>query len=211
MLRHAIITAKCTRRGAAFPPAVIDLLAGQITSNARDLESAVDQTHTYITLMRLTAEEAAMRALKAMARINAPPPGSGRYAQSGPALARVIDVVARHYGLTADDLGGRKRTQKIALARHLAMFLARELTDASLPQIGEALGGRNHSTILHGCAKISDLTRQDSAFALEVATVRALASGARGPGAASATMPPPQQADNAHRVAVRGSATTRPG
>ncbi|HET7560666.1 MAG TPA: helix-turn-helix domain-containing protein, partial [Limnochordia bacterium] len=86
-------------------------------------------------------------------------------------IARIQDVVADHYGIRPTEMKARKRTRAIAFPRQVAMYLARELTDASLPKIGEEFGGRDHSTVVHAHNKISeDLTRD---FGLS-ATLRAL-------------------------------------
>lgn len=169
-LRRGIAEAKAARRGFYLPPDVSELLAGRITASVRDLESAVEQIHTYMALMKLTAREAADRVLKSL----------GMARPAAVTLEQVIEAIAAYYDLTPDDLASRSRNRIIAHARQLAMYLARELTDVSLPQIGEALGGRSHSTILHGCAKIGEMMAADRAYALEVAEVRALCSAVEG-------------------------------
>ena len=63
-------------------------------------------------------------------------------------------VVARQFGLHVNDLRGNRRTQDVAYARHIAMYLARDLTEASLPQIGARFGGRHHSTVIHAVDKV---------------------------------------------------------
>jgi chromosomal replication initiator protein len=87
-------------------------------------------------------------------------------------LQQVIDVTAAHHGLTADDLTGPRRTAEINQARQIAMALCRELTNASLPQIGDAFGGRKHSTVLHACQKAATDAACDPVIASVVADVR---------------------------------------
>jgi chromosomal replication initiator protein len=85
-----------------------------------------------------------------------------------PSAARAIDLpdvltaTAEQYGLTLADLTGKNRSKAVTQARHLAMHLARTMTDASLPQIGLALGGRDHSTVLHGCERIGQALPHDT-------------------------------------------------
>jgi chromosomal replication initiator protein len=74
------------------------------------------------------------------------------------ALHQVLEATAEQYGVTVRELAGPRRAQRLNQARQVAMYLARELTDVSLLQIGEAFGGRSHTTVLHGCNKVrSDL------------------------------------------------------
>ncbi|MBC7105510.1 MAG: chromosomal replication initiator protein DnaA, partial [Firmicutes bacterium] len=70
-------------------------------------------------------------------------------------VSLIQQVVADHYGLQPDDLRAKKRTRAVAFPRQVAMYLARELTELSLPQIGEEFGGRDHTTVLHACHKIA--------------------------------------------------------
>ncbi len=87
-------------------------------------------------------------------------------------LQQVIDVSARHYGILTEDLIGPRRTSTINQARQVAMFLCRELTNASLPQIGAAFGGRKHSTVLHACQKATRDITDDPLTAAVVVDIR---------------------------------------
>jgi len=80
-------------------------------------------------------------------------------------LERVISCVSAHYALLPADLLAKKRTKSVAFARQVAMYLSRELTDCSLPVIGEAFGGRDHTTVLHACARIRDQLIRDQSLA----------------------------------------------
>ena len=89
-------------------------------------------------------------------------------------------VVAHFYKLDEEVLIGRVRTKDVAFARQMAMYLAREETDASLPQIGEALGGRDHTTVMHGWEKIASRIEQDDQLRREMLAIREeLYSGGR--------------------------------
>jgi chromosomal replication initiator protein len=85
---------------------------------------------------------------------------------------QVIDIVANVYGLSKDRMLGRERTRQVALPRQIAMYLLREEANISLPQIGEALGGRDHTTVMYGCDKISDLLERDDKLRREVIKIR---------------------------------------
>jgi len=85
---------------------------------------------------------------------------------------QVVSLVAEHYGLTVEQLRGPKRDRDIVVPRQIAAYLSREETDASLVRIGGALGGRDHSTIIHGCAKIEREMSYDGELRREVALLR---------------------------------------
>ena len=87
-------------------------------------------------------------------------------------IDQIIAVVARYYNLDKSVLIGRGRTKDVAFARQMAMYLAREETDASLPQIGEALGGRDHTTVMHGWEKIATLIEQNDKLRREMLAIR---------------------------------------
>ncbi|PJF36203.1 MAG: chromosomal replication initiator protein DnaA [Candidatus Thermofonsia Clade 1 bacterium] len=155
-LRRLILAEKSKARGLKLPKDVLELLATRLTTNVRDLESAVDQLNTYSTLTaQSVSRELAQMILRAL--------GAEQMRLERTSLERVMSVVAAHYRLSVRDLASRKRTKGIALARQMAMYVARELSDASLAQIGAALG-RNHSTVAHGCAKIAEQIALDSAL-----------------------------------------------
>jgi chromosomal replication initiator protein len=87
-------------------------------------------------------------------------------------LAEIIRAVALHYGVTEAELVGQSRRKEIAGPRQVVMYLAREDTNASLPQIGAALGGRDHTTILYGSEKIADQIEHDDALRRDVIAIR---------------------------------------
>jgi chromosomal replication initiator protein len=87
-------------------------------------------------------------------------------------VAQIITAVANYYRLDEALLIQRGRTKEISAARQMAMYLAREETDASLPQIGEALGGRDHTTIMHGWEKIASQIEHDDRLRREMLAIR---------------------------------------
>jgi chromosomal replication initiator protein len=86
--------------------------------------------------------------------------------------AQILDTVAEFYTVSVDELVGRDRSKEIMLPRHMAMYLVREETDASLPEIGQVLGGRDHTTIMHGCEKISNLIETDDSIRRQFLSIR---------------------------------------
>lgn len=134
-----------------IPTEVIDFLAHKIQSNIRELEGALTRVMAYASMMAcpLTVE-VAMAALQNITPFHAP------------SLQEIVTAVAHFYGLSVEDLKSPRRTKAVAFPRQVAMYLAREETGASLLEIGRALGGRDHSTILYGYEKISSLSEEDS-------------------------------------------------
>jgi chromosomal replication initiator protein len=87
-------------------------------------------------------------------------------------IEQVLNITATHHDLTPKDLMGKRRTGRINHARQIAMYLAREVTDASLPQIGDVFGGRSHTTVLHGYNKVAEMMEEDDNFRYELMALR---------------------------------------
>ena len=162
--RIAILRFKAEQQVMPVPDEVIDLIAHQIQSNIRELEGALNRLIAHASLMRCPLTlEVASNALQGFG----PAPGSL-------SIDQIIETVAQFYNLETKDLVGRRRSKDIVTARHIAMYLAREETDASLPQIGRALGGRDHTTVLHAYEKIRALVEEDDRLRREMLAVREL-------------------------------------
>ena len=149
--------------------AVLELIAHRITSNVRALEGAlirVVASHS-LTGRRIDVELAAS-VLDEM------------YPQSSTATLTITDiqrVVASHFGISVVELVSERRTTRIAWPRQVAIYLARELTAASLPGIGSEFGGRNHATVLHACKRVSQRIKSEPGFDAELADLaRAIAT-----------------------------------
>ncbi|MCE5260004.1 MAG: chromosomal replication initiator protein DnaA [Chloroflexi bacterium] len=164
--RMAILGAKAESRHEKVPGEVIEFIAQQAPGNVRELEGALNRVIALAHLMAYPLNvSTAQRALGDM---------SGPKAKV--TMDDVITVVSQYYRFTVEDLLGPRRTQELALARQLAMYLARQLTDLSLPQIGSALGGRDHTTVMYGCDKIAKLYETDDTTRRQVMEIRALLS-----------------------------------
>ncbi len=127
-------------------PEVLAFIAGRVTTNIRELYGALTRAVGYASVRGVELDVEVAR--EALADILPK-------AYSHPITVEMVQAeVAREFGCHVNDLRGARRTQDIAFARHIAMYLARDLTEASLPQIGERFGGRDHSTVLYAVNKI---------------------------------------------------------
>jgi chromosomal replication initiator protein len=86
--------------------------------------------------------------------------------------SQVLEVVASEFGISMDELLGRSRSRDVALPRQVAMYLMREEANASLPQIGEALGGRDHTTVMYACEKVADMIERDDRLRRKIFAIR---------------------------------------
>jgi chromosomal replication initiator protein len=180
-MRRDLIAAFADRRKLTLATEVRDLIASRGEVSAREIEAAVEQLHTYSQLTRQIITETVARSVLHMRgavsvstsfnnnRISA---ANTSMSSNASRLDAVLEATARYYRLSVSDLASRQRTRDVALARQLAMYIAREETDASLIQIGDALGGRDHSTVMHGCAKIADSLIYDNQLAQDIANIR---------------------------------------
>ncbi len=164
--RIAILRAKAEAQNVAVPPPVIDFLAQRIVSNIRELEGALTRVVAYATLHAVPvttdlAQQMLQHLLSSPQRRSLSP-------------EKIVEVVARYYQVPADQLRGKARDKQIVLPRQVAMYLMREETEAPLLRIGAALGGRDHSTVLHGCEKIEREMQESDDFRREVSSVREL-------------------------------------
>ncbi|WP_119065339.1 chromosomal replication initiator protein DnaA [Aggregatilinea lenta] len=169
-MRLAILKAKAEAQGMPLPDDVAQILAGPDTTNVRELEGLLTQVlaRTSLTKEPLNAD-LAYRVLGKSQSVRQPASKSSQ--RKGTGLKQVLAAAASFHQLSMDDLLSKSRTKEVVRARQVAMYLAREETEASLPQIGEALG-RNHSTILHGYKKIASEIPLDDALRHELSAIR---------------------------------------
>jgi chromosomal replication initiator protein len=154
--RRQILTRKAVDLGCALPTEVIDFVASSITTSVRALEGALTRLVAWSQLTRepLSVDEAREQ-LKATLQAGAASPLS---------VARIIDVVATYHGMRAKDLTGPSRQRQITRARQIAMFLARHHLQMSLPELGRAFGGRDHTTVLASVQKIEQARGDDASL-----------------------------------------------
>lgn len=168
--RLAILKSKASAQGMPLPDDVAQILAEPETPNVRELEGLLTQVlaRTQLTKEPLNAELAYRVLGKAQAVRQPSHPSQQR---KGTDIKQVLAATATFHQLSLDDLLGKGRSKEVVRARQVAMYLAREETEASLPQIGEALG-RNHSTILHGYKKIASEIALDDTLRHELSAIR---------------------------------------
>ncbi len=144
--RLAILRAKAERTGRYVPDEILDTIARRVQSNIRELEGALNRIIAFADLsgQLLTPQ------LVEVALADLLPQRQDIGAD------KIVELVAREWKITQEDLLGRDRSQKVAEPRQVAMYLMRKETDASLPQIGEALGGRDHTTVMYAIEKIAN-------------------------------------------------------
>jgi len=165
--RMAILAAKAETHGIRLPSEVIEFVAQQAPSNIRELEGALNRV---LALARMMGYPLTVKtAQQALNDLSQPPVKL--------TLDEIINAVAAYYSLRAEDLTGPRRNREVAVARQVAMYLERELTDASLPQIGESLGGRDHTTVMYGYDKIAALFEKDDAIRRQVLEIKTRLSG----------------------------------
>jgi len=153
--RIAILRKKADADGVKIPDEVITYIASQIPSNIRELEGALVSIVAYSSLVNseLNVELAA----DVIKDVIAP-----KQSEKPITISLIKKMVAEYFHIDREDLNAKIRTKEIALARQIAMHLSRELTNSSLPKIGEDFGGRDHTTVMHACDKIKELTAKDS-------------------------------------------------
>jgi chromosomal replication initiator protein len=150
--RIAILRKKAAQERTVIPPEVLEFIANKVSANIRELEGALIRVTAFASLNKTDIDlSLAEIVLKDMLADQAGPEIS---------LATIMTQTALYFGLTIDDLCGQSRSRVLVTARQIAMYLSRELTDMSLPKIGQQFGGRDHTTVMHAERKIRDLMAQ---------------------------------------------------
>ena len=153
--RIAILRKRVETEGLAIEdPEVLTFIASRVSANIRELEGALTRVVAFSSLTdRPLTVELAEDVLK-----DVYPQG-----EAAPVItiARIQEAVTQRFGVTHDELVSPRRSQAVAYPRQVAMYLSRELTDASLPMIGKEFGGRDHTTVIHAKDKITKLIRED--------------------------------------------------
>lgn len=153
--RVAILQKKAEKDGLSIHPEVTAFIADQITSNIRDLEGAVLRLLAYASLFRCDiTTEVARQVLK----------DTLKKELRDVSIEDIQRAVARHYSLPVEILTAKTRRKEVALARQVAMYLARHQTHESLKDIGAQFGGRDHTTVIHACQAVEELAMQDPEF-----------------------------------------------
>jgi chromosomal replication initiator protein len=149
--RVAILQSKADRMGYTLPDSILEDIAHRFQTNIRELEGAMTRLMAYADLRGMALDEKLVE--YALADLM---PDSKEVDPD-----QIIRTIADEYGITVDELLSSSRSQRVALPRQIAMYILREESDLSLPKIGEILGGRDHTTVMYGHEKITDLLERD--------------------------------------------------
>jgi chromosomal replication initiator protein len=154
--RIAILRNKAEREQIEIPDDALEIIASQVNSNVRELEGALARVQAYSRLQKKPIDEDLVH--NALKSLNL---------ESKPTLTieLIQQKVASYFDVNLVDLKGKKRMKEIVVPRQIAMYLARELTNSSLPKIGKAFGGKDHTTVLHSCDKIAESISNDAKLA----------------------------------------------
>jgi chromosomal replication initiator protein len=160
--RRILLEAMTRRRRLPVADDVLDWLAASLTGGGRQLEGALNQLQT---LRALNGKPARLEEVREQFRVEA---DVGK-----PTIDRIIRRVSAHFRVEPSLLRSPRRQRHLLLARHVSMYLARQLTRMSLEQIGACFGGRDHSTVLHACRKVEEAMKNDATLSGAVRQMRA--------------------------------------
>lgn len=167
-LRLGILQTKAERMNADVPPKVLEFLAHKITSNVRELEGALNRVAAHASLVgRDVTLETAQEVLHDLIRAH----------DRRVTIEEIQKKVAQHFNIRTSDMHSARRARSVARPRQVAMYLAKQLTSRSLPEIGRKFGGRDHTTVMHAVKKVDELRERDATFAEDVELLRRMLEG----------------------------------
>ena len=162
-LRISILEAKAMRGGVAVPAKVMDFLAHRITSNVRELEGALNRLIAHANLFgRPVTVESAQEVLHDVLKAH----------DRRVTIEEIQKRVAEHFSIRLTDMSSARRARAVARPRQVAMYLAKQLTQRSLPEIGRRFGNRDHTTVMHAVTRVGELMTRDAVFAEDVELLR---------------------------------------
>jgi chromosomal replication initiator protein len=158
--RCAILAKKTDARGIHIPVEVLNLVAKNISSNVRDLEASLTKLIAYAELTKkpITLEVAQQQLRDSF----------GAPKQNNVTIETIQKVVSEYFSLSYTDLKGKKRTKAVSFPRQLAMYIAREITEYSTTELGMEFGGRDHTTVMHGCQKIEERLKAEPSLEMTI-------------------------------------------
>ena len=167
-LRLGILQSKGQQLGVEVPARVLEFLAHKITANVRELEGALNRVVAHSQLVgRDISLEATQDVLHDLLRAN----------DRRVTIEEIQKQVASHFNIRTSDMHSARRARSVARPRQVAMYLAKQLTTRSLPEIGRKFGGRDHTTVMHAVKKVEELREHDSSFAEDVELLRRMLEG----------------------------------
>ena len=162
-LRLSILQAKADRSGITIPPRVVDFLAHKITSNVRELEGALNRLIAHANLFGRPIDlESTHDVLHDILKAH----------ERRVTIEEIQRKVAEHWNLRLSDMSSARRARAVARPRQVAMYLAKQLTSRSLPEIGRKFGNRDHTTVMHAVSRVAELMQRDVSFAEDVELLR---------------------------------------
>ena len=162
-LRISILEAKAAATGVPVPGKVLEFLAHKITSNVRELEGALNRLVAHANLFdRPVTLEATQEVLHDMLKAH----------DRRVSIDEIQRRVAEHYNIRLTDMASPRRARNVARPRQVAMYLAKQLTSRSLPEIGRKFGNRDHTTVMHAVSRVGELMERDVTFAEDVDLLR---------------------------------------
>ena len=159
--RIEILRKKSSNEGISIPEEALDFLAGKFDSNVRDLEGGLNQVRAFSRLKNSPITPSLVT--EALGNL-----GSETPSKASLDCDTIIHTVAKYYNVTEAEIKGKKRIKRIVVPRQIAMYFARELTNESLPKIGRAFGGKDHTTVLHACEKVATLIETDEQISSQI-------------------------------------------
>ncbi|MBI2253477.1 MAG: chromosomal replication initiator protein DnaA [Proteobacteria bacterium] len=167
-LRLGILQAKAEQAPIEIPSKVLEFLAHRISSNVRELEGALTRIIAHATLVgRPVSVESAQELLKDLLRAN----------DRSVTIEEIQRRVAEHYNIKLADMSSPRRARQVSRPRQIAMYLAKQLTTKSLPDIGRSFGGRDHTTVMHAVKKVEELASGDISFAEDIDLLKRMLEG----------------------------------
>jgi len=167
-LRLGILQTKAESQKTEVPIKVLEFLAHKITSNVRELEGALNRIAAHFTLVRRPITiETTQEVLHDLLRAN----------DRRVTIEEIQKKVAEHFNVKLGDMHSARRARAVARPRQVAMYLAKQLTTRSLPEIGRKFGGRDHTTVMHAVRKIEELRAVDSSFSEDIDLLRRMLEG----------------------------------
>ena len=167
-LRLGILQSKAEQLAVKMPQKVLEFLAHKITANVRELEGGLNRVvaHAQLVGSDITLETT-QEVLHDLLRAN----------DRRVTIEEIQKRVAAHFNIRVSDMHSARRARSVARPRQVAMYLAKQLTARSLPEIGRKFGGRDHTTVMHAVKKVEELSEHDSSFAEDVELLRRMLEG----------------------------------
>ncbi|AOX18185.1 chromosomal replication initiation protein DnaA [Kozakia baliensis] len=167
-LRISILEAKAQASGVSVPSKVLEFLAHKITSNVRELEGALNRLIAHANLFgRPVTLESTQDVLHDILKAH----------DRRVTIEEIQRKVSEHWNIRLTDMSSARRARAVARPRQVAMYLAKQLTSRSLPEIGRKFGNRDHTTVMHAVSRVTELMERDAAFAEDVELLRRMLEG----------------------------------